>query len=135
MVTCLLLRITCRFPSLDYLAIALPLGQVCYVWVPGVLGRCELRSRHLFFGMCEAVQLDSLSHNNINARYALSQVYGIGKRHTYDSISLLCFVFCQSWQALLWCRNYTIHNFTSFCKLFVLVRQPIHWSPYIKHPI
>src|SRR5260221_6368143 len=48
MVTCLLLRITCRFPSLDYLAIALPLGQVCYAWVPGVLGRCELRSRQRF---------------------------------------------------------------------------------------
>src|SRR5712691_9779589 len=47
MVTCLLLRITCRFPSLDNLAIALPLGQVCYAWVPGVLGRCELRSRHM----------------------------------------------------------------------------------------
>src|SRR5712691_7472948 len=46
---CLLLRITCRFPSLDYLAIALPLGQVCYAWVPGVLGRCELRSRQLYF--------------------------------------------------------------------------------------
>src|SRR5260221_6363064 len=45
-VTCLLLRITCRLPNLDYLAIALPLGHVCYAWVPGVLGRWELRSRH-----------------------------------------------------------------------------------------
>src|SRR5260221_6874872 len=42
----MLLRITCRFPNLDYLAIALRLGQLCYAWVPGVLGRCELRSRH-----------------------------------------------------------------------------------------
>src|SRR5712691_9745904 len=52
MVTCLLLRITCRFPSLDYLAIALPLGQLCYAWVLGVLGRCELRSQHTLHHSC-----------------------------------------------------------------------------------
>src|SRR5260221_14583380 len=40
----------CRFPSLDYLAIGSPRDLVAralrhYAWVPGVLGRCKLRSQ------------------------------------------------------------------------------------------